>query len=314
MSTARNNRSRRSGGFSLAEAVVAMGVLSILLLGMGGAITMSVSALDQGRDVNADAVKAAEAADRMLADLREALRMSAPDAETLEIEVPDRDGDDIPEVISYSWASVSADGGPIKRSVNGDTPQVLMAKVTDLKFGMSIQTSAATTGTEQRLIGYDTSLGATLQSHALATARSAAQYVKPAMASNVTAWSITRVRLRLARDSTATGTLRVSLVTNSNWTPTGTVLAKVDLAEASLPAASSWVEVVLGAGPLAPDQGVFIKLEDISSTAAGTIEYGSGGNPMPYNTFFTTATGTVWSAPQDASDMRFEVYGTLTTN
>lgn len=301
-------------GFSLAEAVMAMGVLSIILLGMGGAITLSVTALDQGKDANAGAVKAAEAADRLLADLSEATKIGSPDADTIEIEVPDRDGDDYPEVIQYSWASGGgAAGSPLKRAINGDSPQVMMAKVARLDVGLVPRTTPTTTGAEQKLSGYDTSLGVTIKAQAVTAASSAAQYVKPVLADNVASWSITRVRVRLARDSTVTGTMRALLVLNNNWTPTGVGLSTVIISEASMPATAAWVEIPLTAGPLAPDQGVYIKLEDAAGNGCGTVEFGTGGSAMPYNTYFTTSTGAVWSSPQDVSDMRFEVYGTVST-
>lgn len=313
MSSGPSNHTLVRRGFSLAEAVVAMGVLSIILLGMGGAITLSVSAIDQGNDANAGTVKAAEASDRLLADLGEATKISSPDASTIEFEVPDRDGDGQPEVIAYTWTDGGSAGAPLRRSLNGDAPQVMMSRVRRLEVGLVPRRTLTATGAESRLIGFDTSVGATIRSQAIVAAGSAAQYAKPALPDNAAAWSITRVRLRLARDSTITGTLRVSLVMNNNWAPTGAVLSTVTVSEASLPATAGWVELPLTAGPLAPNQGVFLLLEDAAGSGSGTVEYGSGGAAMPYNTYFATSAGSSWTAPQDASDMRFEIYGTVST-
>lgn len=300
-------------GFSLAEAVVAMGVLSIILLGMGGAITLSVSALDQGHDANAGTVQAAEAADRLLADLGEATKISAPDVSTIELEVPDRDGDGSPEVITYTWADGGSAGAPLSRSLNGDAPQVLISRVRRLDVGLVPRRTPVTTSAESRLIGFDTSVGATIGSRAIVAAGGAAQYAKPALPDNAATWSITRVRIRLSRDSTITGTLRVSVVLSNNWAPTGAVLSTVTVSEASLPATAGWVDLPLAAGPLAADQGVFLLLEDAAGSGSGTVEYGSGGSAMPYNTYFATSAGGSWTAPQDSSDMRFEIYGTVST-
>jgi type II secretory pathway pseudopilin PulG len=313
-----NNRHRLPASrraFSLVEAVVAMGVMAILLLGMSGALTMSVTALDKGKDASAKAVAAAAACDTVMADLNEATSVTANSAAAITLSVPDRDGDKSPDVISYRWSG--ARGDPLYRTVNGNE-QVLVAGVDQLTINLFGRSgSASADGAESVLASFDTSLGATIKSVTVSGKLPAAQYIKPAFAANVDSWTITRLRIRLARDSNPSGTLRVSIVRDNAWTPTGDLLAKLDIPEAALPAAAAWVDIAIGAGPLSPDQGVFIRLEDaVAGSDAGSVEYGSGGSSMPYNTYFTTSPdyGATWTTPQDTQDMRFFVYGTVASH
>jgi len=295
-----------------------MGIAAILLLGMGGALTMSMTALDKGNDRNADAVTVAAAADLILVDLNEATEVITRSAGggAIGIKVPDRDNDGNPESIAYLWTG--ARGTPLYRSINGGPAVVLLPKVDASAIGLLTRAVPATTSAEQLLSSYDTSIGATIQTIAPTKTRHAAQYIKPAFAANVDSWTVTRIQVRLARDLVVTGTLRVSLVRAVDWEPSGEVLASIDIPEGALPAAANWYDVAVSAGPLLPSEGIFIRLEDTSglSLGAGTVQYGSGGATMPYNTFYTTSTdsGASWSAPQDSKDMRFKAFGTTTSH
>lgn len=305
---------KRARGFSLVEAVLAMGVAAILLVGMGGALTMSVSALDKGQDRNSGAVKAAEMADRILADLNEATAITEKNGQGVAMRVPDRDRDGTEEVVVYGWSGVS--GAPLYRSLNGGAPQIVIEGVEALEIESLVRASGAAEDAEAVLIGYDTSLGASLRTAAISEKDRVAQYVKPAFASNVTSWTITRVEVHLARDATATGTLQASLASNDGWKPSANILSKVQVSEALLPGSAAYVSLPLTAGPMGPHEGVFIVLEDVgsSSLSCGTVGYGQGGSALPYNTYLAMSadSGVTWTGPQDTRDMRFRVYGKVT--
>ncbi len=300
--------------FTLVEVVAAMGVMAILLVGMAGALTISTTAADAGRDRSSQAVRAAAAADTVLADVNEATAITARSKSEVDLTVPDRDGDSMAETIRYRWGAV---GSPLYRSVNGDE-HVLLPVVDQFTIDLIGHSGAASTDSaEQVLASFDTSSGATIKSVLVSDKVFVAQYLKPAFADNVDSWTITRLRLRLSRDASPAGTLRVSIVRSDQWRPTGAVLASLDIAEGSLPAATGWFDVAIGAGPLLPSDGVCIRLEEITTTGGAAItEYGSGGSAMPYNTFVTASTdaGATWSAPDDSTDMRFFAYGTVSSH
>lgn len=300
--------------FTLVETVTALGVMAILLVGMAGALTLSTTAVDAGRDRSSQAVRAAAATDMVLADLNEATAIAARSHSEVELTVPDRNGDSTPETIMYRWGAV---GSPLYRAVNGDE-HVLLPVVDQFTIDLMGRSGPSSTdSSEQVLASFDTSSGASIKSVMITDKAFAAQYLKPAFADNVDSWTITRLRLRLSRDATAAATLRISIVRDDRWTPTGAVLARLDIPEASLPSTAAWVDVAISAGPLSPNDGVYIRLEESSGPGnAGAVEYGSGGSTMPYNTFLTLSSdaGATWSAPTDSTDLRFYAYGTVSSH
>lgn len=307
-----NSRPQRA--FTLVETVAAMGVMAILLVGMAGALTISTTAADAGHDRSSQAFRAAAAADTVLADLNEATAITARSKSEVSLTVPDRTGDSAPETVTYRWGAA---GSPLYRAVNGDE-HVLLPVVDQFTIDLIGRSGASSSNSaEQVLASFDTSSGATYSSVSISDKVFVAQYLKPAFPDSVDSWTITRLRLRLARDSSPAGTLRVSIVRNDRWRPTGAVLAQVDIPEASLPATAGWVEVAIGAGPLLPSDGVCIRLEEPTTTGgAGVTEYGVGGSSMPYNTFATVSTdaGATWSTPDDSTDLRFYAFGTVSTH
>jgi len=94
-------------GFTLIETVVAIGVMSIILVGAGAAITMSVSAADLSSDGNTRFTDAADVVDRMSADMQAAIEVPERSSTAITIVVPDRSNDGQPELIRYAWAGAS---------------------------------------------------------------------------------------------------------------------------------------------------------------------------------------------------------------
>lgn len=318
MSPARNERRARPNArcaFSLLEAVLVLGIMAVLLVGMSGALTMSLTALDRGKDRHASAVAAAHACDQVLADLADATEIAEHAAGGVSFALADRDGNSEEESIAYGWSGTP--GSPLAVSIDGAEPQTIVSGVESFSIQWLVSPDPAATTTERVLISFEALSGATLRTQIISRTTLAAQYLKPAFADNVSAWGITRLRLRLAADLVPTGTLRVSLVRAVDWQPTGEVLSSVDIPELSLPLSAGWVDVAVSAGPLLPGEGVFIVLRDVAlgGLGAGSVEYGQGGTGLPYNTFLTTSTnsGSTWTPPQDTADMRFIAYGTITT-
>lgn len=322
MSPARTtDRRLHRRAFTLAEAAVSLAVMAILLLGMAGALVMTVSASDKGSDRSAKAVAAAAAADMVLADLAEASEISADTEEgvsLLRLTVSDRDGDTEPDIVEYAWPGAAATGSRLYRSVNDSARQTIATSVAGFQVDLIARSGPPITeGSEQVLLSYDTSLGASIKTWTIGHTTPMAQYIKPAFNDNTSSWSITRVRLRLSSSGVASGKLRVVLVKSSDWTPTGDRVSELEVSESSLPSFAGWVDVAVSAGPLLPNEGVFILLEDTDSGGDGAAiaEYGQGGASMPYNTYFSGSNdkGITWSAPQDTRDARFFAYGTVST-
>jgi hypothetical protein len=296
--------------------MVAIAVSSVLLVGMGGALTMTIGAAEKGDGPNARLGQAAEAIDQMMADMQTATGMDTDTANRVVLTVPDRTGDGNAEQITYAWTTGAS--GQLTRAIGGGTARVLIPRVSAMAVAWLSGPGRATgEGAEQLLGTVDTVVGAATKTVNIDTNHPTGQYLKPAFADNVVAWKITRVRVRVYQSGSVTGALRVSLVAPNQWAPTGMVITFVDLSEAALPAVSGWLDVPLATPNLAPDQGVFIKLESSGSGTAATAEYLDGGAAavMPLNTFITFSgnAGSTWTAPDGGKDLRYYAWGTVTT-
>ncbi|MFN7020918.1 MAG: type II secretion system protein J [Phycisphaerales bacterium] len=303
---------RRCRAFTLVELAVSLAIMSIILVGAGAAVTMSVSAADRSDDVNTRLTAAADVLDRMSADIQSAVAVVERTSRAVTVLVPDRNGDQQPEQIRYAWTG--SVGGVLIRSVNNADAVVILSPVDAMAMSPLLRAGQITTDSdEQVLAGYESSSGATLRRVSINATNRAAQYVKPAFASNVSSWRITRVRVSFQRVSSV-GTLRVRIVEAENWQPMGATLAAVDLARADLPGSQSFFDVAIPTGAIDPKRGVFIVLEsnDLNATQ---IQFGEGGNPMPFNTYLALSgdSGASWSGPQDVRDLCFQAYGIVTT-
>ena len=80
-------------------------------------------------DEGAAATRAAadRAIGRLTADTRHALKYIHRSANSIEFTVPDRDGDEVPETLRYSWGGTAGD--PLVRRLNGGSAYVVLQEV-----------------------------------------------------------------------------------------------------------------------------------------------------------------------------------------
>lgn len=145
-----------------------------------------------------------------------------------------------------------------------------------------------------------------------------AQYFKPTLPANTESWKINGVRIRLKKDGGASGVVSVQIRdADSNQKPGSTILANGTVNESDLSSSFQWVRVNFSpVGELNPADGfcLVVGYSSGSSTIA-KIEYEHNGYPMTSNTHWMTTnnSGRSWSSPSSSKDMRFTVYGTVTT-
>lgn len=109
-------RRRAQRGFSLAEAVISLAIVSLVLGSLSSLVVISTRSLAVlAAETQAD--RAEEALFDLAADLRFATSLPERSATAVTAIVPDRDGDGQPETIRYSWAGP---GHPLLRTVNGE--------------------------------------------------------------------------------------------------------------------------------------------------------------------------------------------------
>jgi len=124
---ARDHRPRAcaaaSRAFTLVELVTAMAVASVLFLALGNAVYIATKALPSKDDPLTSSLQTVQALDQIAGEIESAVYVSQISPTSIAFTVADRDGDGIPERISYSWSGVAGD--PLVRTYNGTTWSVV---------------------------------------------------------------------------------------------------------------------------------------------------------------------------------------------
>lgn len=127
----KNATSRRTG-YTLLELVVASTSATVLMVGL----TSSLYIASQSLAVATGSLAETRAANTALAtinrDLQSALTLSELTTTSITMSVPDRNGDNVPETIRYSWSGVVGD--PLTQTYNGQTATNLASNVQSLAF------------------------------------------------------------------------------------------------------------------------------------------------------------------------------------
>ena len=120
-------QAKTRSGHTLIELVMAMSAATMLMGGLASTIYISSRALDSGGSAPVQTFRAAETLDDVMADLQYATSITERTANAVTFDVPDRDGDDMPETIRYSWSGTPGD--PLSMEYNGGAAAVLMENV-----------------------------------------------------------------------------------------------------------------------------------------------------------------------------------------
>ncbi len=303
----------RHRAFTLAEVTLSIAITSILLLGMGGALSLAVRAADTGDDGPGRATAASESLSSLNAELSVATQLPTFEEHAFTLTVPDRDADGRPERIDYTW---DKPGDPMLRSYNGSTPSTFIASVQSCTPQLAERPAAQPVESAERVLAQcDTPAGATLSTFNVITSEFISQYVRPTLPSGATSWKITRIQLFISK-SGGHRNFRVSIVAASAaLKPSATILATTTQSTSSLSSTAAWVEFALPVSAIAPGSGVVILVDTIDSAKVNVDYAVNGGATQPFNTHMMTSTdgGATWSAPNDTQDIRFLLYGTYTT-
>ena len=305
----------RSRGFTLIEACMAIVITTILLVGMGSALTMTITGAEAGADTNARAAAAEDALSRIAAELSTATAWRQRTSSAMEFEVPDRDGDGAPEVIGYTWSGKG--GAPMRRTYNG-IESIYLEDVRAIDLTTIIRPVPLEVESAPRVLKEcENNAFATRFTDVIDANLSAAQYLRPTLPSGAVSWKITGISIMLARSGAVTGNLRISIQSaDSSRKPTGVVLASTILSESELPTTAAMVSVPISASGLSPTDGVCIVIDSVAGAAAvAAVTRYSGASTQPLNSHYMKqlGTGQPWSTPDDTLDMRFSATGAVTT-
>ena len=168
------------------------------------------------------------------------------------------------------------------------------------------------------LISHDDAPGGTLKDYTLDKTHRAASYFKPTLPANAVSWKITRVKFYAVLNGATTDTLAVQIrPSDAAMKPAASVLASVQIPEAQLGASFMWTEVSFGSCQgLAPASGYCLVLAQATLVdKVAKVKWEDAGSPMTANAHWMTSadSGATWTAPNSTQDLRFYVYGTVTT-
>ncbi len=114
-------------GSTLLEMIVSLISASVLLIGMGSTMYITLRATDIDATPTAAVVAGNDAVTELLSDIEFAQGFSEQTATAITFTVPDRDGDTITETIRYAWSGTPGD--PLTQQVNGGPVTIVVDNV-----------------------------------------------------------------------------------------------------------------------------------------------------------------------------------------
>jgi hypothetical protein len=294
---------------------MAMGVAAVLLLGMAGALRMTVGAADTGEDRHARDARTRAGLDQLRAELSTAVSVTRLEAQKIVFTVPDRDGDGTVETIEYGWDGRG--GSALLRSINGSAPAPAVDGVSAIEVTQT-QRSPPTPveGSERRLFASEIPVGAPVSEERVSGNDRVGAFFRLSLPATAASWRLTRARVLMRRESLlgASGVTATVFAADAGGRPTGSPLASrtVSLGTLTGGLVPEMIEFTLPAPGLGPSAGYCLVLSPSGTGATRAVVRTSGG---PFNTHLlkSGSSGSTWDSPSDAADLRFEIFGVVST-
>ncbi|HUU96713.1 MAG TPA: prepilin-type N-terminal cleavage/methylation domain-containing protein [Phycisphaerae bacterium] len=304
----------RRRGFTLAELVASMAVMSILMVGLGSAILIASHALPDDKRPATRIVESAAAVSQLVEELRSAIWIRERTATSVEFSVPDRDGDGNAERIRYAWSGTAGDA--LTRQYNAGTVINVVDGVNEFDLAYDLQAvteeypGAPVEGSETLLMSYE-NWDDKYEAH-VHDNQWWAEYFKPSFPVNAVSWRVSRVWFVARRDHADDTTTKIQLrLPGPGNMPSDTIIDEVTMKQLSLTDSFQWVEKSFSdAGGLSPSQGLcltfitndansallWVKDKNVVLSNAGLI-YGNPG----------------WQYIATNQALLFYIYGTVST-
>ena len=311
----RTGRGSRRHGLSLPELVIATAVSAVLAGGLASTIFISQKAIPDGTGLSAKSVSAGRVMDQLNADLQFAQSVTTLNPREVIFTLADQDGKSpTTETVRYFWSGTP--GTSLTREFNGNSV-VVASSVQEFQLDYDKASKALPLGTTtsgEVLLASTDGITSTNR-FTVQTANWVAQYVVPLLASNVTGWRVTKVRIMAKDSGGATGITAVQLQSaNSSLQPTGTVLDSTNLYENTLTGSYTQQNILYSSCPtLAPTSGMCVVLKLNANSPSGDFQYWTPASPPVNFTYSITAnSGATWTT-NATRRLRMYVYGTVDT-
>lgn len=119
-------------GHTLVELIVSIAVMATIMVGIASALVLASKTLPDRSTPAAAVSKAGEVADQILGELTYALSVISQGPKSIAFTVADRNGDNLPERIEYTWSGTAGD--PLTRKYNDDPLVTLLANVQEFRL------------------------------------------------------------------------------------------------------------------------------------------------------------------------------------
>lgn len=284
---------RCGNAFTLLETVLSVAVMAVILGAIAMTMVSASSAINAGRDENARRAAAAGVLSEAAEELRTAVRVVERSATGIAVEVPDRTGDGLAEIIRYEWPAGLNTRDALRRRVNDGPWRSLPIQ------GVAVETATRVVPAPAR----PTRAGVTFASHVAVSGGASAeiqvgpdghvaQYVRPAFGPIVNRWRPERVRLSARRSLFGAGkALLVTVVRASpGFAPGGEVVGVATISEGDVGLVRGWVSVNLQSTAWVPaGEGVVVCVRsvdtnllslDLGNLSGGLLNLGGGGSVL----------------------------------
>lgn len=167
---------------------------------------------------------------------------------------------------------------------------------------------------EQLLVSREWPTSGDLKAYVVKSNAWPAEYFLPSLPANAISWKITRVKVKLVRNGTNTGTLTLQVkAADASKKPTGDILDSGGVDVTTLSTTRTWMEFPFSAlAGLDPTSGMCV-LVTTTSSQPGVVEYDTKGPNGTMAWCISTDQGASWGTPATGTVMEIYVYGTVTT-
>ena len=298
-------------GFTLVEMVVSLAVVSVLTVGMSSAVVLATRSLPHHANPAAATVQAAAAMHQLRDDLRSATQLLRREPHRVTINLPDRTGDGLPEVVTWQWSATPDE--PLTRTVLGRDPVVVLDQTRDFNISYIRDKleedfpPPLTESDEVLLSSFDDEDSG--DEYQVEQEKEIGFRFTPALPGAAESWTVTRVLLRSDEEGKDDGTAEVRLAAAAGKQP-GATLATVEVDEKDvLKQGFKWAEVSFAGVPqLARGAGATVTVANAGKDEAGLIRWDPDGRPA--NVHYRDDTSKAYTTPTPEGAMNHFVYGT----
>ena len=282
--------------FTLIELVAALGITTILLAAIASAVMIATRASTDERCFLRP-MTAGRVVDQMSGELESALLVLSQTPTSISFTVPPRNGDTVPEKITYSWAGPS--GAPLMRQYNSGTPVSLIDSVDQFSLTPAVITStesypgvATEDASDSLIIDNSSTTGSATQG--VNASNCLGQYFcSSSWPTGVVGWRPTRVQFQAEQSGLIATTDILMAPALSNCTPAVPYSQQYSDTGLGLLASFGWQQFSFGGiDRLAPAAGVCLMVEGASGSTnsmivetnslPGLIQSADGGSTWSY--------------------------------